>query len=94
MNKPEIFFRPIGNSGPLSIYWYPGPYGNAIECKEGKGVVWLSPTGDILGVEFDDVNKDNDHQILKTPDGTNLEVFVSSSKVRIKTNLKEAINKT
>lgn len=92
MKRPEISYRPIGNSGPLSIYWHPGPYGDAIECKKGNGVAWLSPTGEPLGVEYDDVNVDNDHQALILPDDTKIEVFVKRGKVRVKTHFKNVVH--
>ncbi|MBI4649043.1 MAG: hypothetical protein HY738_21255 [Bacteroidia bacterium] len=82
MSKQEIFFRPIGNSGPLTIYWYPGPYGVAVECKKGKGVAWISPCGTILGVEFDDVSIAEDHQILEPGNGSLIEVFIKNGKVK------------
>jgi hypothetical protein len=31
MKKPRIVFRHFAGSGPLSIYWYDGPYGDAVE---------------------------------------------------------------
>ena len=55
MKKPSISFRPFDGSGPLSVYWYPGPYGDAVEAVRGSGVGWFSPTSEVLGVEFDDV---------------------------------------
>ena len=68
MKKPEISFRHYVGSGPLSIYWYEGPYGDAREALAGDGVFWLSPTGDLLGIEFDDVEFDKDKQILVLPE--------------------------
>ena len=91
MKKPEIYFRPIGQSGPLSVYWYTGPYGDAIECQEGKGVAWVSSTGDLLGVEFDDVDKIFDHQNLVAPQGTKVEVWVKNGNVKVKTHLTETV---
>ena len=55
MKKPRVVFRHFSGSGPLSIYWHEGPYGDAIEATKGRGVVWLAPNGELLGVEFDDV---------------------------------------
>ncbi|MBW8050963.1 MAG: hypothetical protein FVQ77_11620 [Cytophagales bacterium] len=91
MKKPEIFFRPIGQSGPLSFYWYPGPYGDAVECKKGKGVAWLSPSGELLGVEFDDVDQEADHQKLETPDGSIVEVTVKKGNIKVKTQFTEPV---
>ena len=81
MKSPTISFRVIGNSGLLSVSWSEGPFGNAVECKNGKGVVWLSSTGELLAVEFDDVQKDNDCQKLTAPDGTVIELTVKNNKV-------------
>lgn len=47
MKKPEISFRPYSGSGPLSIYWSSGPYGDAIEAVNGEGVSWHSPNPDV-----------------------------------------------
>jgi hypothetical protein len=80
--KPEVSFRVIGDSGPLSIYWYPGPYGDAVECQKGSGVCWLSPTGDLLGVEFDDVDRDGDKQELHLPNDCVVSVKTKSGKVQ------------
>lgn len=77
MKKPEISFRHFDGSGPLSIYWHPGPYGIAIEAAKGSGVGWFSPSGDILGVEFDDVNLKEDHQTIEFKNG-----FCASIKVK------------
>ncbi len=38
MKKLDISFRHFSGSGPLSIYWHDGPYGDAIEAKRGEGV--------------------------------------------------------
>ncbi len=81
--KPDISFRTFGGSGPLSIYWFPGPYGDAIEALKGDGVAWLSPSGDLLGVEFDDVDENSDHQIITTPGGYSVEVSVKNKKVDV-----------
>ncbi len=83
MKKPEVSFRVFGGSGPLSIYWTDGPYGDAIDSTSGKGVAWISPSGDTLGVEFDDVNEVNDHQVLKLANGETVTVDVSKGKVKV-----------
>ncbi len=83
MKKPEVSFRVFGGSGPLSIYWTDGPYGDAIDSTSGKGVAWISPSGDTLGVEFDDVNEVNDHQVLKLANGETVTVAVSKGKVKV-----------
>jgi hypothetical protein len=83
MKKPEISFRVFGGSGPLSIYWTDGPYGDAIDSTSGKGVAWISPSGDTLGVEFDDVNEAKDHQVLKLTNGEIVTVDVIRGKVKV-----------
>ena len=83
MKTPEIFFRVIGDSGPLSIYWYPGPYGDAVEAIKGNGVGWFAPNGELLGVEFDDVRAARDHELLEFKSGISVEVFIKKSKVRV-----------
>lgn len=83
MKKPEVSFRVFGGSGPLSIYWTDGPYGDAIDSTSGKGVAWISPSGDTLGVEFDDVNEVIDHQVLKLANGETVTVDVIKGKVKV-----------
>jgi len=83
MSKPIISFRAIDGSGPLSIYWTDGPYGDAIEAVSGNGVAWLSPRGDILGVEFDDVSECDDVQELKLSNGESVKVVVKKGKVKV-----------
>ncbi len=83
MKKAEINFRIIGNSGPVSIYWYDGPYGDAVEAIGGNGVGWFSPLQDLLGVEFDDVNSDNDQQELSFTNGVSVKIEVKDKKVKI-----------
>ncbi len=63
--KKRISHRIIGDSGPLMISWFHGPKGDAVESKNGVGVGFFSPSGEILAVEFDDVQAKNDHQILE-----------------------------
>jgi len=69
MKKPKIAFRHFSGSGPLSIYWHDGPYGDAVEARSGRGVAWLTPNGELLGVEFDDVAWARDEQTLALPNG-------------------------
>jgi hypothetical protein len=80
MKKAKISFRVFGGSGPLSISWFPGPKGNAIEAKNEMGVGFFSTDGELLSVEFDDVNEKKDHQILEF-DRYRVEVFVNRGKV-------------
>ncbi len=84
MKKPEISFRHFDGSGPLSIYWHDGPYGDAINCAKGDGVGWFTTVGhDLLGVEFDDVEYKKDHQILFFNGGLMVEVKVTNGKVSV-----------
>ena len=65
MKKPKIFFNPIGGSSILSITWFPGPLGDAVEANNGIGVGFFAHNGDLLSVLFDDVDEKNDHQELE-----------------------------
>ena len=78
--KAEIFLRNFDGSGALTITWADGPYGDAIEAEEGKGVGFFSPNGDLLCVEFDDVVEKKDRQILKF-DRYRVEADVNNGKV-------------
>ena len=81
--KPKIFYHPIEGSAPLAVYWYQGPYGDAIESKEGNGVYFASPNGELLGVQFDDVSEDKDQQVMTTK-GSRVRISVKAGKVAIK----------
>ena len=81
MKKLRIVFRHFSGSGPLSIYWHEGPYGDAIEATKGRGVVWLAPNGELLGVEFDDVAWGGDEQSIELPNGDVVGVRVARGKV-------------
>jgi hypothetical protein len=83
MKKPVVSFRHFGGSGPLSVYWYPGPYGDAVEAKSGSGVGWFAPNGELLGVEFDDASHERDHQVLIFESGDRVEVKVVRGKVSV-----------
>ncbi|MBI4403907.1 MAG: hypothetical protein HY537_07095 [Deltaproteobacteria bacterium] len=80
MKKSEISFRHFGGSGPLSVYWYPGPYGVAVEATRGRGVGWFSPSGELLGVEFDDVDVKADSQTIEFRGGYSVSVRVKNGK--------------
>jgi hypothetical protein len=82
--KPKVFYHPIEGSAPLSIYWHQGPYGDAIESKEGNGVYFASPTGELLGLQFDDVNEKKDQQSMTTKLGARVRVTVKSGKITVK----------
>jgi len=83
MKKPEISFRHFGGSGPLSVYWYPGPYGVAVEASKGRGVGWFSPSGELLGVEFDDVEVTADNQIIEFKVGYSVSIKTKKGKVSV-----------
>lgn len=80
MKKPKIFFNPIGGSSILSISWFPGPLGDAVEANNGIGVGFFAHNGDLLSVQFDDVNEKHDHQILEF-DRYRVEVTVNKGKI-------------
>ena len=63
--KPVVFYQPIDGSAPLSIYWYDGPKGNAVEANNVDGVGFFGPSGELLGVIFDDVTESKDQQHLE-----------------------------
>ena len=84
MKKPLISFRHFAGSGPLSVYWHDGPFGDAVEAKKGRGVTWLTPNGELLGVEFDDVAYANDEQTLELPNGDSVAVRVRHGKVTVR----------
>ena len=65
MKKAKLSFRVIGDSGPLSISWFQGPKGDAVEAKNEIGVGFFSEDGELLAVEFDDVSEKKDHQVLE-----------------------------
>lgn len=80
MKKAKISFRVIGDSGPLSISWFQGPKGDAVEAKNEIGVGFFSEEGELLAVEFDDVEEKKDHQVLEF-DRQQVEVTVEQGQV-------------
>jgi hypothetical protein len=80
MKKPKIFFNPISGSSILSITWFPGPLGDAVEAKNGIGIGFFAHNGDLLSVQFDDVNEKHDHQVLEF-DRYRVEVEVNKGKI-------------
>jgi hypothetical protein len=84
MSKPTISFRHFGGSGPLSVYWHPGPYGDAVEASRGSGVGWFTPTGEVLGAEFDDVTYEQDEQCLGFANGVVVRLHVRRGKARVR----------
>ena len=93
MKKPSISFRHIGGSGPLSIYWHDGPYGDAVEARRGSGVGWFAPNGELLGVEFDDVTYRADEQNLDFSGGLTVAVRVVKGKVSVRVDAPRARRK-
>ena len=83
-HKRKVFFNPIEGSAPLSINRYPGPYGDAHEAKEGNGVYFTSPNGELLAVQFDDVEEKQDQQALVTKNGIRVSINVKAGKVIVK----------
>ena len=92
MKKDKVSFRVIGESGPLSISWYAGPKGDAVEAKNQIGVGFFSPNGELLGVEFDDVSEKKDHQALVF-DHYRVEVTTKNGKVSYKVETLKAHGK-
>ncbi len=86
--NPKIFFHPIDGSAPLSVYWYAGPYGNALESKELNGIYFLAPNGELLGLQFDDVNEAQDEQMMTIKSGTKISIKVNSGKIKVKVDIK------
>ena len=80
MKRAKISFRVIGDSGPLSISWFQGPKGDAVEAKNENGVGFFATDGELLGVEFDDVSEKEDHQALEF-DHYRIDVSVHKGKV-------------
>lgn len=84
MKKPRVSFRHFSGSGPLSIYWHEGPYGDAVEATKGRGVAWFAPNEELLGVEFDDVVWAADEQTLHLPNADVVSVRVKRGKVDVR----------
>ncbi len=81
--KIEIFFEERGGEGPLAIYLLKGPYGDAIQANNGRGVGFFDQTGKLIAVQFDLVNAKKDKQKIEFQNGTSVEINVQKSKVRI-----------
>ncbi|MBC7419644.1 MAG: hypothetical protein H7328_02855 [Bdellovibrio sp.] len=92
MKKPKISFRVLGDSGPLSISWFAGPKGDAVESNNSIGVGFFSPDGELLAVEFDDLEQKKDHQILEF-DRYQIEVEINNGKVSHKLKEVKKINR-
>jgi hypothetical protein len=88
--KPKVFFHPIEGSGTLSISWFSGPKGAAVEAKNEKDVGFFSGNGELLGVSFDDVAELSDVQALEF-DCYRIEVKVKKGVVRHTTETRKKI---
>ncbi len=71
------------------MYWFPGPYCNRIESKENNGVYFSAPNGDILGVQFDDVQAAKDEHVMTTKTGVKISVSTKLGKVKVKVESKK-----
>lgn len=80
-NKPEIYFEKLGGFGPLAIYWFPGPYGDAVESLDGAGIGFFSQSQELLAAQFDNVDAVNDQQTLTFKGGWSVAVHVKDGKV-------------
>lgn len=87
--SPDIFFEDRGGAGPLAIYWKEGPYGNAVEANNGKGVGFFSDSGELIAVQFDEVQAHGDVQTLVFNGEISVQVEVKDSKV-VKVNMTAA----
>ena len=81
--KEDIFFNPIGGSAPLTITWYDGPMGDAVESVNEMGVGFFSPSDDLLGVIFDDVSEQDDEQELTFSNEASVRIKVKDGHVKI-----------
>jgi hypothetical protein len=80
MKKAKITFLPIDGSGAVHIDFAKGPFGDATESKNGIGVGFFDSHDRLLGVTFDDVCVDQDHQIL---DFGSIKIELKSKKGKI-----------
>jgi hypothetical protein len=48
LKKPKIFFNPISGSTILSITWYSGPLGDAVESNNENGMGYFGHNGDLI----------------------------------------------
>jgi hypothetical protein len=82
MKKPKVSFRIFGESGPLTISWSADSKGPAIEAKSGAGVGFFSKDEKLLAVEFDDVAKKLDQQLLRF-ESISVEIKVKDGNVKL-----------
>ena len=83
MREKKVFYCPIDGSAPLSIYWFDGAKGDAVEAISGDGVGFVSPSQDMLGVIFDDVSAEKDQQEFFFENGGKVKIKVSEGKIQI-----------
>lgn len=93
LKKPKIFFNPISGSSILSITWYSGPLGDAVESNNQNGIGYFGHNGDLLSVQFDDVDAEKDQQVLEF-DGFTVECSVKMGKVSFGLIKKKSLKKT
>lgn len=79
----KILYNSIDGSAPLSINWFSGPMGNAVEDENEIGVGFFSPTNDLLGVIFDDVEFESDRQELVFANGASVLVEVNHGVAKV-----------
>ena len=92
LKKPKIFFNPIAGSSILSITWYSGPLGDAIESNNEIGIGYFGHNGDLLSVQFDDVDAENDEQVLEF-DYYKVECKIKKGKVSFNLVKKKSLKK-
>jgi hypothetical protein len=64
----------------LSITWYSGPLRDAVESNNENGIGYFGHNGDLLSVQFDDVEAEKDQQVLEF-DNFSVECSVKKGKV-------------
>ena len=77
-----IFYHPIDGSAPLSVSFSSLPKGDATDAKNEAGVGFFSPNSELLGVIFDDVDENKDHQFLLFPNHR-VDVWTNHGKVKV-----------
>ncbi len=83
-NKPKIFFTPLRGQLHCLSTGFLDRMGDAHVSKECNGVYFTSPNGELIAVQFDDVDSKQDQQTLTTKAGDRVNVSVKSGKVTIK----------
>ncbi|MFZ4402714.1 MAG: hypothetical protein ACOYOK_01315 [Pseudobdellovibrionaceae bacterium] len=83
MKNPSVFFKPIEGSAPMTVSFFDGPKGKAVEDMNELGVGFFSSDGTLLGVIFDDVQENADHQVLEFKGGLRVEVKVKKGHTQV-----------